>query len=335
MMTGKRDDAKKTLQSGLAQAPNFEIAVMLAPILEEDGAYTEEMKMLQLVSAKQPDNANLRLMLGAAEMKAGQVEEGSKILIALLKDSSDASVLNDASYELADKNINLDLAEAGITKAVDLLTKDNATLTVDTDLKVAAAKGTMLAAAWDTLGWVYFREHKLDLAEDYLRAAWLSYPNTIVGLHLGQVQEAKGQIDHAFDTYEMAQTAGISYRRDGTSTSVVSTDQELSRRINLLRHKGTHDRFIGESSEKLQGLRKLPLGAAEGRSGTADYTVLMESGHVDAVKGGANNALHNGDEMVKRLVAQGWWPKNSNAKMQRRGYLNCHSEVCEFVMLPI
>lgn len=71
----------------------------------------------------------------------------------------------------------------------------------------------------------------------------------------------------------------------------------------------------------------------------ADYMVLMESGHVDAIKldsnkGGANNALHNGDEMVKRLVAQNWWPKDSNAKMLRQGFLNCHSGTCEFVMLP-
>lgn len=336
MMMGKRDDAKKTLQSGLAQAPaSVELATRLAPILDEDGAYTEEAKMLEPISAKQPDNAKLRLLLGSAEMKAGRLDEGSKILIALIKDSSDANVLNDASYELADKNMDLDLAEVSITKAVDLLTKDTATLTIDTDPKVAAAKETMLAAAWDTMGWVYFREHKLDLAEDYLQAAWLSNPHTVVGLHLGQVQEARGQIRHALDTYEMAQSAGISYRRDGTQLSVVSTDRELSQRSSLLRHKGAQDRFVGEPSERLQGLRKLPLGLAEGRSGTVDYIVLMERGHVDAVKGDAKNTLHNGDEMVKRLVVQSWWPKDSNAKILRRRFLNCHSGVCEFVMLPL
>lgn len=337
MMTGRKDDARKTLQSGLAQAPgSVEIVTMLAPILDEDGAFTEEAKMLEPISAKQPDNAKLRLLLGSAEMKAGRLDEGSKILIALVKDSSDANVLNDVSYELADKNMDLDLAEASITKAVDLLTKDTATLTIDTDPKVAAAKETMLAAAWDTMGWVYFREHKLDLAEDYLRAAWLSNPHTIAGLHLGQVQEARGQISHALDTYEMAQSSGISYRSDGTQQAlIVSTDQELSRRINVLLHKGARDRFMGESSERLQGLRKLPLGPAEGRSGTVDYTVLMESGHVDAVKGDARNTLQNGDEMVKRLVALSWWPKDSKAKVLRRGFLNCHSGVCEFVMLPL
>lgn len=336
MMTGKKDDARKTLQSGLAQAPDSdEIATMLASILNEDGSFAEEAKMLEPISAKQPDNTKLHLLLGSAEMKAGRLNEGSKILIALIKNSSDANVLNDASYALADQNMDLDLAEASITKAVDLLTKDTETLTIDTDPKVAAAKETMLAAAWDTMGWVYFREHKLDLAEDYLRAAWLTNSHTTVGLHLGQVQEARGQMSRALNTYEMAQSAGISYRRGGTQALILSTDQELRRRSNLLRNKGARDKFAGEPSERLQGLRKLPIGSAEGRSGTVDYAVLMENGHVDAVKGGANNALHNGDEMVKRLVAQSWWPKDSNAKMLRRGFLNCHSGICEFVMLPL
>lgn len=86
---------------------------------------------------------------------------------------------------------------------------------------------------------------------------------------------------------------------------------------------------------ELQDLRKLRIGPAEGLSGTADYTVLMEKGHVDAVKSGENSTLHGGDATVKRLVAEDWWPRNSDAKILRQGILNCHSGVCEFVMLPL
>lgn len=333
MMTGKRDAAKQTLQAGLAQAPNFEVASMLAPILDEEGAFVEEAKMLEPVSAKQPDNTQLQVLLGSAEMKAGRVDEGSRILVALLKDSTDAAVLNDASYALADKNMDLGLAEASALKALAERTKESTALTIDTDPKAARAQVQVLAAVWDTVGWIYFREHKLDAAEDYLRAAWLSYEYPETGLHLGQVQEARGQINEALATYDMARAAGVSYRNDGPRKPAGPIDQELSRRIDALRHKGTKSK--GEASTELQGLRKLRIGPAEGRSGTADYTVLMEKGHVDTVKGGSNSSLHGGDEMVKRVVAEGWWPRDSDAKMLRQGILNCHSGMCEFVMLPM
>lgn len=335
MMTGKRDAAKQTLQAGLSQAPNFEIAVKLAPMLDEDGAFAKEATMLEPVSAKQPDNPQLQLLLGSAEMKAGRIDEGSKILLALLKDSTDAVVLNDASYALADRNMDLALAETSTLKALDKRTKDSATLTVDTDPKAARAQARMLAAVWDTMGWVYFREHKLEAAEDYLRAAWLSVPSPTVGLHLGQVQEARGRMTEAFTTYEMARAAGNSSPIGRSQAPVTPTERELNRRIDTLRRKGTTGKSMGDASMALQGLRKLRIGPAEGRSGTADYTVLMEKGHVDAVKAGDSSTLHGGDPMVKRVVAEGWWPRDSDAKMLRQGILNCHSGVCEFVMLPM
>lgn len=335
LMTGKRDDAKQTLQAGLAQAPNFEIAMRLAPMLDEEGAFLEEAKMLEPIAAKQPANTRIQLLFGSAEMKAGRVDEGSKILIALLRETTDAAVLNDASYELADKNMNLDLAEASTLKALDKRTKESAALTVETDPKVAKAQVQMLAAVWDTMGWVYFREHKLEPAEDYLRAAWLSDPTPEGGLHLGQLQESQGRIKEAIATYEMARAAGISYGRDGLRKPGTPTDRELSTRIEALRNKRPAGKATGDASIALQGLRKLRIGPAGELSGTADYTVLMEKGRVDAVKGGDKSTLRGGDEMVKRVIAEGWWPKDSGAKVLRQGILNCHSGVCEFVMLPI
>lgn len=146
-MTGKQDDAKQTLQTGLAQGPNFELAVLLAPLLNQEGAFAEEAKMLEPVSAAQPENKQLRLLLGSAEIEADRVDAGSKILIALLKDpASDAAILNDASYELADKNLNLELDEASALKALEDRTKASEVLTIETDPKMALVQMRSLLA---------------------------------------------------------------------------------------------------------------------------------------------------------------------------------------------
>jgi len=350
--TGSRSDAVQTLRSGLKLGPNIEMALMVAPLLYEDGAYAEETKILLPVAAKQPDNERLQLALGNAEMKSGNTEDGSKTLAALLKSTEDSAILNDAAYTLADGNMELALAETSTLKALDQMTKESATLTLDANSAMARAKAQWLAATWDTMGWVYFREHKLDDAEDYLHAAWLSDAKPSVGLHLGQLEEAQGKLNEALKTYDLALAASgsgsvaysfaISKHRQLVlpastlgSTAGGTVTQELHRRADALKRKGARDRFSGTASTALQNLRRLRIGPAEGRSGTADYKVLMTGGHVEAVKGPDDNAVRNADAMVHQLIAAGWWPKGSLAKMVREGILNCHSGVCEFVMVPL
>jgi tetratricopeptide (TPR) repeat protein len=335
MLSGSRDDAKQTLKSGLAQGPNIDLAMMLGPLLEADGAFADEAKVLEPVSAKQLENEQLRLMLGRAEMRDGSTDEGSKVLVALLKSTDSARILNDASYELADKSMDMELAETSALKALDMMTKESSALALATDPKAAKAQARMLAASWDTMGWVYFKEHKLDEAEDYVRAAWLSYATPDGGLHLGQLEEAQGKLSAALKTYEMALTITEPHAPNQTTDPDAATKQEIRRRVTALKRKGVRDRSTGEPFTELQDLRMLRIGPAEGRTGTSDYKVLMAGGHVEALKGPDDNTVRNADAMVQKVIAEGWWPKDSQVKMVREGILNCHSGVCEFVMVPL
>jgi tetratricopeptide (TPR) repeat protein len=347
LQTGARDDAKQTLKSGLSQGPNVQLAMFLASLLAQERAYAEEAAVLEPAAAKQPDNEQIQLMLGTAEMNSGKTDAGSKTLVALLGTAKSYGILNDASYALADKNMDLALDEASMLKALDQISQESSTLTLASNKTMTHAQAVSLDAAWDTMGWIYFREHKLDQAKEYLRAAWLNNPSETVGLHLGELQEAQGEPNAALATYDMARAAvgnvryngmkiqSVTIRVDGMPRSETPDGKELERRIDALRHKGAVDKSSGEAFTRLQNLRKLKIGSAEGRSGTADYKVLMASAKVEDVQGPDSNEVHNADEMVKRVVAEGWWPKDSTAKMVREGLLNCHSGVCEFVMLPL
>jgi tetratricopeptide (TPR) repeat protein len=64
-----------------------------------------------------------------------------------------------------------------------------------------------LAANWDTLGWIYFKQNKLPQAESYVLSAWLLLMNPEGGLHLGKIYEAEGKKDEALTTYRLAAKA--------------------------------------------------------------------------------------------------------------------------------
>lgn len=53
-----------------------------------------------------------------------------------------------------------------------------------------------LAADWDTLGWIYFKENELPQAESYVRRAWPLLMNPEGGLHMGKMKRALTDCNH-------------------------------------------------------------------------------------------------------------------------------------------
>ena len=104
------------------------------------------------------------------------------------KDSAPLT-LNDAAYTLADNNLLLPDALRYAKEAVEGAEED----TADIDLENLTLKDLqtvpVLAAYWDTLGWVYFRMGQFDQAENYLRPAWMMTQDPVIADHLQQVYD--------------------------------------------------------------------------------------------------------------------------------------------------
>ena len=88
-----------------------------------------------------------------------------------------AAAYNALGYSLADRNIKLDLAKQMIDKAL--------TLTPDDHFMI------------DSLGWVYYRLGKLDLAIEQLRRAYSIQADPEIAAHLGEVLWQQGKIEEA------------------------------------------------------------------------------------------------------------------------------------------
>ncbi len=107
-------------------------------------------------------------------MRAGMKEKGHDTLMAVMKDTKDPMVMNDTAYELADAGQELTEDEAAARKAIEMMTTETKAWTLDESSQKLVARSRQLFAVWDTLGWIFYREGKLDDAESYLKAAWVN-----------------------------------------------------------------------------------------------------------------------------------------------------------------
>ena len=158
-----------------------------------------------MVLSTEPDR--LKLQLGQAQVDAGDTEAGKATLHALMDTSDDAGILNDTSYALGDAGLDLPAAEAASTKAMGMQEARAATATLANAKNEDFGNVSGLAANWDTLGWIYFKQNKLPQAESYVLSAWLLLMNPEGGLHLGKIYEAEGKKDEALTTYRLAAKA--------------------------------------------------------------------------------------------------------------------------------
>jgi len=148
--------------------------------------FTEAQDVVKEALTSAPDSQRLRFQLGAAyerQKDYSSAEEEFRRLIAA--DPEYAEALNYLGYMFAEQGIRLGEAQQLIQRAVDLEPKNGAFL--------------------DSLGWVYFKQDKLDEAEEHLReAARLEAHDPVILEHLGDLLARKGEVDEARQVYEQS-----------------------------------------------------------------------------------------------------------------------------------
>ncbi|MFB3904752.1 MAG: tetratricopeptide repeat protein [Acidobacteriota bacterium] len=149
-----------------------------------------------------------------AGLEADQPDDKLAAVMSEVIDSTDdkAVVMNDIAYRLAEKNRMLAKAEELARRACGLAATGS------------AARGNFL----DTLGWVLYRQGKLEDAAGTLREALKASPREAdIALHLAEVFEKQGKNLEAIEAYLQAYVGG------GTRQARI-TARELYRK-----HKGS------------------------------------------------------------------------------------------------
>jgi predicted Zn-dependent protease len=148
--------------------------------------YDTAVALLKDALKAKPDEIDLQFELGSAYERAGNKTEAEKVFQTILEKHPDnTQTLNYLGYMWAEGGVNLERAQTMLQKAVAAEPRNGAYI--------------------DSLGWVYFRQGKLDLAEKYLTDATRLLPrDATVHEHLGDVLAKRGEVVRALDLYRAA-----------------------------------------------------------------------------------------------------------------------------------
>jgi tetratricopeptide (TPR) repeat protein len=155
-----------------------------AAVLESQERYAEAAEVLKELLARAPDDSSVVHQYANALDKIGRAADAEGALRGLIaRDPGDANALNSLGYMFADRGERLD-------EAVDLLQRA---------LKIEPENPSFL----DSLGWAYFRQGRLDLADGPLAAAAARMPdNSVVQDHLGDLRYRQQRFADAVEAWQ-------------------------------------------------------------------------------------------------------------------------------------
>lgn len=167
---GKARNAIELLQNtqGLTPSERSQLVQAEAQLLRDAGKPQEAYQALLTALQEQPDNPELLYDAALSAERIQQYETMERHLRTLLsKHPEHPHALNALGYSLAERNIRLDEAEQLLQQAIKLAPEDPYIM--------------------DSVGWLQYRQGKLEQALETLQKAYQLKADTEIAAHLGEV----------------------------------------------------------------------------------------------------------------------------------------------------
>jgi len=180
LQQGKLAEARDLLHStrGGTEAERTQLILAEAQLLREAGRLNDAYIVLETALTSQPDSPELLYETALTAERLGKPEILETHLGHLIRLKPDhAHALNALGYSFAERNVRLGEAEEMITKALRHLPDD--------------------PFITDSLGWVLYRQGKLDAALKTLEKAYKLRADPEIAAHLGEVMWTMGRKDDA------------------------------------------------------------------------------------------------------------------------------------------
>ena len=185
----KYDEALAAFREAATLAPDEPIRqVLLVQGYSAAGRHKEAIETAEKARAAFPDDTTVVYQLGAALDRAGKRDESEKTFRSLIaQDPLDAGALNYLGYMIAERG-----PSAHLDEAVTLIQRA---------LKVDPDNPSYL----DSLGWAYYQQNKLDLADTPLSTAAGKLPaNSVIQDHLGDLRLKQNRPADAIAAWQKA-----------------------------------------------------------------------------------------------------------------------------------
>jgi hypothetical protein len=270
------------------------------------------MPLLRKLENLAPDNPLAPSDLGATYLEQGQREQGLLVLGRATR-GKDPWRRNLAAYALAEIGQELDLAEGWAREALEGATE---LVKRSRTSREALRQTGPLAATWDTVGWVAFRQGKLAEAERYIAAAERLSLSGESALHLGQIYEAQGRREEAVQAY-------------ARSRSALFAPFLARERLAALVDEGQVDAVVAQARAGLADRYSLPAGPATGEGQQPDVVLLLGAdGVVASVEPAFGLDLPRGAEALRGQAIGAPLPLPAGMMLPVRVRFLCAARTC-------
>jgi tetratricopeptide (TPR) repeat protein len=188
-LEGRMAQARSELRELRLQADELSIEeswLAEARILRQAGDREQAFRVLDEAVQQMPDSIPILYTRGLLAAELGWVDLAERDLRVILgQQPENAAALNALGYTLADQTERYDEAEALIRQAYILQPHE--------------------ASIIDSMGWISFRQGRLEEAEQFLRRAWQLDRNPEIAAHLGEVLWHSGKREEAIKTWREGQ----------------------------------------------------------------------------------------------------------------------------------
>lgn len=340
---GKQDEVLPVWRDFVNRNPKDPIGhASLASALEAGNKYTDAIPEFQAAISLNPKQWSYNIMLGEALAKTGNKAAAVSAFEKTISLNSSPEAMNDTSYSMADAGINLPETELWATQAVRAEEDRTAKISLDGISQDDLRQIPIMSAYWDTLGWVYFREGKLELARKYEAASFALNQSGIVADHMGQIDAKLGHLSAAIREEAVALSSSGQPGLMRSLWAPAKFDPKATgprgRLSRLAKTKAAFKSALGKVLDELAASRTFSVSKAGLNPGQADFFLLFSSGATaPEVK------FISGDDKLRPAVLQianvhyhFSFPGKGPAKVVRRGALTCSKDIpaCDFVLYP-
>jgi tetratricopeptide (TPR) repeat protein len=193
LLTQDTKGALSTLRSWEKAAPNDPAPPsLITNRLVEDHKSSEAMRVAETaihrLSKSEADLSRLKVAFAYAALDSKQVKIAAATVLPLLLLAKDEETKNDIAYILADSGEHIE--EAFVLESSVIAASEDRTTSVNiADAEMPGLqRQSQIAAEWDTMGWILYKQHKLELAYSFLVAADSILGSTRVRTHLASVE---------------------------------------------------------------------------------------------------------------------------------------------------
>jgi TonB family protein len=321
---GRQDEAIEVWRGALKVMPEDHVAAaQLARLLMAAKRYSEVPAILEKPIAAAPEEYELQLLRIRAFLLGGRKEEGvaeAKKIAAVIEKPL---TLNDLAYFVSDAGGDTGMARDWSQEAITQTEQTMAAANLANLDKADFEAVNMVAAEWDTLGWIYFHQNDLAQAEKYVGAAWQLGQQAAVADHLGQIYQKQGKKTLALHMWNLAVAAD-------------HKDEEVREH---LRKGGVPLSATDpmESAAELGTLRTIKIPALPKQTGSAEFFLLVSRKGIESVQLiGESPAFKDAGSAIQAARYEFPFPDQGPEKLIRRAILSCStytSPSCQLTLL--